>query len=106
MRHCRAVVLALLVGVGAGCFGTRPDPVTTRFAAPGPFAGPAAADMVELDVFVVERPAGDDFLNRKLWVLADELAVSLERKPAQEDNGFRVRENLEDNGFRVGQLGG
>jgi hypothetical protein len=105
MRHCQAMVLALLAGVGAGCFGTRADPVTARFAAPGPFAGPAGADVVELDVFVVERPAGDDFLNRKLWDLADELAVSMEKKPA-DGGSFGVRERLEENGFRVGQLGG
>jgi hypothetical protein len=108
MRPCPAVVLALLLlaGVGAGCFDTRPDPLTARLAAPSPFAGPAGADMVEVDVFVIERPAGDDFLNRKLWDLADELAVSLDRKPSQEDGGFGVRQNLEENGFRVGQLGG
>ena len=71
MRHWQAVVLALTAGVGAGCLGPHADPVTARFAAPGPFAGPAGADVVELDVFVVERPAGDAFLNRKVWELAD-----------------------------------
>jgi hypothetical protein len=106
MRHCQAVGVALLAGLLAGCFGARPEPTTARFAAPGPFAGAAGADVVQLDVFLIERPAGDDFLNRKLWELADEQAVSLESKPTPEDNGFRVRQNLEDNGFRVGQIGG
>jgi hypothetical protein len=105
MRHCQAVGLALLAALLTGCFGTRPEP-TTRFAAPGPFAGAAGADVVQFDVFLIERPAGDDFINRKLWQLADEQAVSLESKPTQEDTGFRVRQNLEENGFRVGQIGG
>jgi hypothetical protein len=55
----------------------------------------AGGDVVQVDVAVIERPAGDPYLNDGLWVLADEQAVGLDRKPA-----------LEDNGFRVGQVGG
>jgi hypothetical protein len=46
--------------------------------------------VVRVDVAVVERPAGDRYLNGGLWEFADEQAVDLERKSALEDNGFRV----------------
>jgi hypothetical protein len=106
MRHCWGVVLALLAGLLAGCRGTQPGATTTRFSAPGSFAEPAGADVVQLNLFVIERPAGDDFLNRKLWEMTDEQAVCLEGNAGADDDGFRVRQNLEDNGFRVGQVGG
>jgi hypothetical protein len=48
-----------------------------------------------MDVALVERPAGDAYVNRELWDLADEQALPYERKAA-----------LQDNGFRVGQVGG
>jgi hypothetical protein len=89
MRPCQAVV-ALVCGVLGGCTTTRFEPAAPHFAAAGPFAGAAGADVVQMDVAVVERLYGDDFLNRGLWELADEQAVSLERKPTLDDNGFRV----------------
>jgi hypothetical protein len=106
MRRCQAVVLALAAGFLGGCSGAHSESLTTRFAAPGPLSGPSGADVVQLDLFLIERAAGDDFLNRKLWELVDEQAVSMEGKTALEDDGFRIRQNLEDNGFRVGQIGG
>ncbi len=89
MRPCRAVV-ALVCGVLGGCATAGIEPAAPHFAAAGPFAGAAGADVVQMDVAVLERPYGDDFLNRGLWELADEQAVSLERKPTLDDNGFRV----------------
>jgi hypothetical protein len=91
MRRCLAVVLGL-VTVVAGCETAKTEVAAPHFAAAGPFAGAAGADVVQIDVAVVERPLGDAFLNRGLWDLADEQAVSLESKPKLDDNGLRVCE--------------
>ena len=90
MRHCQAVVLALVAGaLGGGCVGQpqRPAPL---FDARRSFGGPDGDDVVQIDVAVLERPAGDRYVNHDLWELADEQGVNLERKPVLEDNGFRV----------------
>jgi hypothetical protein len=81
-----------------GCFAEQSERSTARLYAP-PLAGPVGDDVVFMDVAVIERPLGDDFLNHELWSDADEQAVraenddqaaSLERKTALEKNGFRV----------------
>jgi hypothetical protein len=89
MRLSQAVLLALLAGwPAAGCLparsGTDPTLAGPRFGAG------TATDVVRIDVAVIERPAGDRYLNHALWDLADEQAVDLERKTALDDNGFRV----------------
>jgi hypothetical protein len=89
MRPSQAVV-ALVCGVLGGCATARVEPMAPHFAAAGPFAGAAGADVVQMDVAVIERPYGDPFLNRGLWELADEQALSLERKTTLDENGFRV----------------
>jgi hypothetical protein len=48
-----------------------------------------------MELFLVEAPIGDGFLNADLWAQADEQVVP------QEQRGV-----LEVNGFRVGQMGG
>jgi hypothetical protein len=87
---CRRVagVLALLAGALAGCFTGQPERSVSRLGPP--FGGPAGADVVQIDVAVVERPLGDRYLNGELWQLADEQGVTLERKAVLEENGFRV----------------
>jgi hypothetical protein len=50
----------------------------------------SGADLVRVDVAIVERPAGDHYLSHSLWDLADEQVVDLEHKPILDDNGFRV----------------
>jgi hypothetical protein len=89
MRPCQAVVALVCAGL-CGCATTKLEPTAPHFAAAGPFAGAAGADVVQMDVAVIERPYGDDFLNRGLWDFADEQAVGLERKPTLDENGFRV----------------
>ncbi|HZY87052.1 MAG TPA: hypothetical protein VFE78_19610 [Gemmataceae bacterium] len=88
---CRRVAgsLALLAGALAGCFTGQPERSLSRLG-PAPFGGPAGADVVQIDVAIVERPLGDRYLNGDLWQLADEQGVTLERKPVLEENGFRV----------------
>jgi hypothetical protein len=84
MRLSQGVLLALLT---AGCLPARQgnDTSTVAHRFPDP-----AGDMVGIDVAIVERPAGNYYLNRTLWELADEQTVELERKPALDDNGFRA----------------
>jgi hypothetical protein len=58
-------------------------------------SGPTGSDVVQIDVALIERPAGDAYLNGELWQFVDEQVVALERKAV-----------LADNGFRIGQVGG
>jgi hypothetical protein len=95
MRHGQALVLGLLIGLLAGCANDRPAGSSSWLDRWRPFRGPAAADVIEVRVALVERPPGDPFINQELWSLADEQIVPLEQKLA-----------LEENGFRVGQIGG
>jgi hypothetical protein len=85
MRPPQAVLIALLA---AGCLPARQGSETSFVA--HRFPDNARGDVVRVDVAVIERPAGDYYLNRTLWDLADEQTVDLERKSALNDNGFRV----------------
>src|SRR5947199_266853 len=89
-----AGVLALLAGALAACVAGQPERSLSRLG-PAGLGGPAGADVVQIDVALVERPPGDRYVNGELWQLADEQGVTLERKAV-----------LEENGFRVGQVGG
>jgi hypothetical protein len=89
-----AGVLALFAGAVVGCFTGQSERSLSRLG-PARLGGPAGADVVQIDVAVVERPLGDRYVNGELWQLADEQGVTLERKAV-----------LEENGFRVGQVGG
>jgi len=95
MRQGQALVLGLLTVLLVGCASDKPVRSTSWLDRWRPFHGPAAADVIEVQVALVERPVGDPFVNQGLWTLADEQIVPLERKAA-----------LEENGFRVGQVGG
>jgi hypothetical protein len=103
MRRWLALLIVLAAGV-EGCASRPVERSTARLHAPP--AGPVGDDVIYLDVAVIERPAGDPFLNAELWMEADEQAVradgddeaiTLERKTVLEKNGFRV-------GQVVGQL--
>jgi hypothetical protein len=104
---CRRVagVLALFAGALAGCFTGQPVRSLSRLG-PGPLAGPAGAEVVQIDVAVVERPLGDAYLNHDLWLLADEQSFwngAHEQKGTVEGNGFRVGQFV---GLPPGQLQG
>jgi hypothetical protein len=60
-----------------------------------PLQAPAGVDIVRMDVALLERRAGDAYLNDGLWALTDESGIPLE-----------CRTMLEENGFRIGQIGG
>jgi hypothetical protein len=89
MRQLLAVVLALASGAAGCCFqGTAPGGATAgdaRRAAEAP-----AGHGIVVDVRLVERPAGDEFLNQGVWDLGNEQCVDLEVKPVLEVNGLRV----------------
>jgi hypothetical protein len=57
--------------------------------------GPTGPDVIQMDVALLECPAGDGCLDRDLWPQIDEQVLALEQKNV-----------LEDNGFRIGQIGG
>jgi hypothetical protein len=85
-----ALLPGLLLALLAGCVtgpGARPDSrasgrLGTQTALP--------PDAVQIEVAVIERPAGDAYLNHELWGFMDEQIVDLEHKAKVEDNGFRV----------------
>ena len=95
MRPGRALIWALLAGLLTGCAWGAPARSTTWLRPLQPFEGPAGADIIQMEVVLLERPIGDSYINHELWRMADEQVVPLERKAA-----------LEENGFRVGQIGG
>ena len=106
MRPLQAVVLALAAGPLLGCLPTRPAGEAEAVEALRPPAD-GADDLVELDVVVLERPAGEHYINQELWALADEQANE-ERKALLEDNGFRVAQvggNLPDGLLRLLEAG-
>jgi hypothetical protein len=89
MRHCLAAALALAAASLTGCFTAPPDRALTRYDAQLPFHSLAGDDVVQFDIYVVERPIADPCINREIWELADEQVVQ-ERKQILEENGFRA----------------
>jgi hypothetical protein len=89
MRLLLATMLALMSFSGC-CVLPHRDPISPKHEARHPPRGSPGADTVFLDVAVVERPAGDPFLDREVWEAGDEQGVELEIKPALEENGLRV----------------
>jgi hypothetical protein len=89
MSRWRHLLPGLLLALPLGC-------ATEQAVRPGGFDAlrggqpPLGPDAVLMDVAVIERPAGDRYLNGELWECADEHAVPLEQKTVLDDNGFRV----------------
>lgn len=95
MFHRRALLLGLCAGLLAGCTNGRSFVSTSWLDRRKPFQGPIGPDVVQMEVMLLERPAGDAYLSEHVWKVADEQVVSLEQKAV-----------LADNGIRVGQIGG
>ncbi len=89
MRRLLAVMLALTAVAPVGCFTTPPDRAVSRYDAKVPFSTFVGEDVVQLDVYLVERPAADPCINREVWELADEQVLQ-ERKSVLDENGFRA----------------
>jgi hypothetical protein len=86
-------LLPLLTWGAAGC--ALPDPAARSAWLQRMRAAPVAGAHAVVEVALIERPAGDPYINRGLWNHTDELVIDLER-----------RAHLEENGVRVGQLVG
>jgi hypothetical protein len=102
MGRWLAAMVALGCGALIGCLSTKTQHTTARLHGPPP-AAVVGEDVVYLDVFVIERPLGDAFLNRELWSEADEQAVHADGEPGV---SLERKMALEKNGFRAGLLGG
>ena len=91
MRRSLAMIMMIALAAASlsGCFTTTPDRALTQFEAQAPFTIPPGEDGVQLDVYVVERPAADRCINRDIWELADEQVLQ-DRKRLLDDNGFRA----------------
>lgn len=89
MRRSLAMMLLLAAASLTGCFTAAPDRAISGFDAQAPFTCQAGDDGVQLDVYLVERPAADRCINRDIWQLADEQVLQ-DRKRLLEDNGFRA----------------
>jgi hypothetical protein len=47
-------------------------------------------DHALIEIALIERPRGDEYINQHIWQHADELIVDLEKRAALDDNGLRV----------------
>jgi hypothetical protein len=93
MRPRRLIVCALpMLVLLVGCLWPR---TTGGVNWSRPFAGPVGADVVAVEVAVLEVPAGDHYVNAELWSAVDDQIL-----PAD------VRQRLEENGLRVAKVSG
>ncbi|HVS36114.1 MAG TPA: hypothetical protein VMS17_11080 [Gemmataceae bacterium] len=89
MRRLLAGMLALAAVAPMGCFNTHPDRSVSRYETQVPFSSLNGEDVVQLDVYLVERPAADACLSKEVWEWGDE-QVYPERKSILQENGFRA----------------
>jgi len=47
-------------------------------------------DHALIEVALIERPVGDDYINHQVWKHTDELLVDLDRRKAHDENGLRI----------------
>src|SRR5208282_1114763 len=90
MRHYRALLLGCLGGLLLGCASGQESHSTSWLDRFRQGAVPRGPDVVHMEVALIERPLGDNYLNRDLWTAADEQVVPSESRAILEDNGFRV----------------
>lgn len=89
MRARTAVALGPALAL-AGCFAAAPIHSTSLFdrLMTPPAAG--GADIVRVDVALLEAPPGDRFLAEELWGLVDDEVIEPEGRAVLDDNGFRL----------------
>jgi hypothetical protein len=90
MFHRRALLLGLCAALLAGCTTARSVVATSWLDRRKMLQGPTGNDVVEVQLYLLERPVGDRYLSDDVWRAADEQVVSLEQKAVLVDNGFRV----------------
>src|SRR4051812_46117993 len=90
MHRIGAWLPGLLLLMLTGCFTSptaRPCTWMHRFRAANRTLPP---DGVWLDIFIVEQPLDDAFLNRHLWKDIDQQAAGIKCKTLLARNGFRL----------------
>ena len=93
MRRATPLVLVLLL---CGCVlptDTRPE-ASTSFK---PAAPPPAADVVGLEVSLLEVPIGDHYANGELWATIDEQVVAPEKRAALDAWGAHIERIVSGN---------
>lgn len=88
----RATGLLLALGLlvcSSGCLNIPEQVRSSSWRGLAP-AAQADGNMIQVDVALLERPLGDDYLNRELWSTVDEMLLDLDRKALLQDNGLRV----------------
>jgi hypothetical protein len=90
MRRGRALLPVLFAFMPLACVHGRDGPAAARRDFLHLFHPAEAADVVQIDVALLECPVGDARINEGLWPFTDEQIVDLERQADLEANGFRV----------------
>ncbi len=90
MRRSGTLLVALWTLCVVGCLTNSTTQPTGWLDRLQPWRGLASANVIQMDVAILEATPGDHFLNEGLWEQADEQVVSLDRKATVDDNGFRV----------------
>lgn len=86
----RACAAGLLLAALAGCWFARPSATSNWLDRLRPFGGPVGADVVVLEIALLETPIGDKYVNQELWTGTDEQFLAPELRSVQEENGLRV----------------
>lgn len=86
MCRARLTALGLVLLLSAGCFSPRENRIS-RLRTSSPTSG---GDGIYLDYLLVERTAGDAYLDRKMWNEIDEMVIPVDARPVTRSNGFRV----------------
>jgi hypothetical protein len=90
MRQWGAGGLGLLAVLLGGCFSGSAVQRTSWMEQYRPVQTPLGPDVVQIDLALLERPLGDAYINKDLWLATDEQVVGLESRARLEDNGLRV----------------
>jgi hypothetical protein len=94
-RTLVASIPLCLLALGTGCLTDPPSHAISWIDALGAIPTAPAANLIVMDVALLEARPGDDFLTSGIWSQVDEQVVADSHRP-----------DLEDNGFRIGLLGG
>lgn len=82
------LLLAMMPALTGGCLlAPRERPSLVKTLRP---AAPAGANVITLDLAIIERPLGDRFFNKELWENTDEMLIQPQRRDALQANGFRA----------------